>query len=134
MTKTQSDLEVRISSSAAPVSGTEASRRISVQSGILYPIGMIDTGAMIWSADVVVTTLPLEEQATTPKMSESPPAIDLSANLMSNVQDGELRAIARIGKKGQRVSTARTDVISIQGGGWLDMTTTHVAARGRQTG
>lgn len=49
---------------------------------------------MIWFADVVATTLPLQGTVPTPGTSGFPLAINLSANLLSNCRDGELRATA----------------------------------------
>jgi uncharacterized protein (TIGR00369 family) len=128
MTNTPNDFEGKIAFSVTFVAETEAIGRMPVQPGILNPFGTVHAGAMIWFADVVATTLALQGQTPTPGMSGFPLAINLSANLLSNAQEGELRAVARFVKKGRRVSTLRTEVISDQGKVLLDMTTTHVAA------
>lgn len=128
MMNTPTEFEGEIAFSATFVSEAEAIGRMPVQQGILNPFGTVHAGAMIWFADVVATTLALQGQRPTPGMSGFPLAITLSANLLSNTDDGELRAVARFMKKGRRVSTIRTEVISDQGRVLLDMTTTHVAA------
>jgi 1,4-dihydroxy-2-naphthoyl-CoA hydrolase len=128
MTTTPNVFDGKIDFSTTFVSEAEATGRMPVQPGILNPFGTVHAGAMIWFADVVATTLALQGQRPTPGMSGFPLAINLSANLLSNTQNGELLAVARFVKKGKRVSTVRTEVIADQGKVLLDMTTTHVAA------
>jgi len=128
MTPTPISYDGKITFTASYLSEDEATGRMPIQPGILNPFGTVHAGAMIWFADVVATTLALQGQTPTPGMTGFPLAINLSANLLANAQDGELRAVARFVKRGRRVSTVRTEVISDQGRVLLDMTTTHVAA------
>jgi 1,4-dihydroxy-2-naphthoyl-CoA hydrolase len=128
MTMTPIEFGGKITFTASYVAEGEATGLMPIQPGILNPFGTVHAGAMIWFADVVATTLALQGQTPTPGMSGFPLAINLSANLLSNAQEGDLRAVARFVKKGRRVSTVRTEVLCDRGRVLLDMTTTHVAA------
>lgn len=128
MTTTPIEFDGKIAFTASYVAEGEATGLMPIQPGILNPFGTVHAGAMIWFADVVATTLALQGQTPTPGMSGFPLAINLSANLLSNAQEGDLRAVARFVKKGRRVSTVRTEVLCDRGRVLLDMTTTHVAA------
>ena len=128
MTPIASTYDGDIAFDATFVSEVEATGRMLIQPGILNPFGTVHAGAMIWFADVVATTLALQGQTPTPGMSGFPLAINLSATLLSNCKDGELRATAHYVKKGRHISTIRTQVALDQGKVLLDLTTTHVAA------
>lgn len=128
MTPSAATYEGDIAFDATFVSETEATGRMPIQPGILNPFGTVHAGAMIWFADVVATTLALQGRTPTLGMAGFPLAINVSANLLANCKEGELRATARFVKKGRRISTVRTQVVSDQGKILLDLTTTHVAA------
>lgn len=128
MTQSSANFEGMIAFEATYISNEEATGIMPVQPGILNPFGSVHAGAMIWFADVVATTLALQGTKPSKEMSGFPLAINLSANLVSNCRDGELRASASFVKKGRRVSTVRTTVESDSGKVLLDLTTTHIAS------
>lgn len=110
------------------VSPERAEGSMSINTGILNPFGTVHAGALIWFADVVATMLAFQGGQASEGATGFPLAINLNANLLSNAQSGELRAIARFVKRGRRVSTVRTTVETETGRGLIDVTTTHIAA------
>ncbi len=128
MSLASSKLNGSISFDVTYVSEEEASGRMMIQDGIRNPFGSTHAGALIWFADVVATTLALQGQAPTQGMGGFPLAVNLNANLLSNCQSGQLQASARFVKKGRRISTIRTSVLSDTGKTLLDLTSTHMAS------
>lgn len=110
------------------VSENEVTGRMPIQAGILNPFGTVHAGALIWFADVVATTLALQNRSPSEGMTGFPLAVSMSANLLSNCRDGELHSTARFVKQGRRVTTIRTTVESDRGKLLLDLTTSHVAS------
>lgn len=111
------------------VTDQEAQGEMTVTPGILNPFGTIHAGALVWFADVIATNLVLGGEQVEEGMDSFPVAITLNAQLLGNRNDGQLVARARWVKRGQRVSTVRTEVRDAEGRVLLDLTSTHISAR-----
>jgi 1,4-dihydroxy-2-naphthoyl-CoA hydrolase len=108
------------------VDESEATAKMPVIAGIRNPFGTVHAGAILWFADVTATVLAMGKMDAAEAEPGFPLAINLSANLIGNVKDGDLRATARFVKKGRRVTTIRTEITDENGRLLVDMTTTHV--------
>ncbi len=108
------------------VDDATATAKMPVIGGILNPFGTVHAGAMLWFADVTATVLAMGKMDAAEAEPGFPLAINLSANLIGNVTQGELRATARFVKKGRRVTTIRTEITDENNRLLVDMTTTHV--------
>lgn len=111
------------------VSENEAEGEMQVTSAMLNPFGKIHAGALVWFADVVATNLLLGGEPMTEGMDSFPVAVNLSAQLLTNRQEGRLLARSTWLRRGRRVSTVRTQVTDDKGAVLLDLTSTHVSAR-----
>ncbi|MGR3323019.1 MAG: PaaI family thioesterase [Pseudooceanicola sp.] len=103
-----------------------ASGEMPVQDGILNPFGTVHAGAMIWFADVVATRLVLGEARASAGMKGFPLAVNLNANLLSNMKEGVMTARAEFVKQGRRLSVVRTRVSRPDGRVMVEVTTSHV--------
>lgn len=103
--------------------------RMPVQAGILNPYGTVHAGAMLWFADVCATVLAFGGGEIAAGQAGFPLAIQLSANLVGNQTDGELKAESVYVKKGKRLSVVRTTVSGKEGRILVDVTTSHVPAQ-----
>lgn len=108
------------------VDATSATAVMPVTDGIRNPFGTVHAGAIIWFADVTATVLAMGKMDAREAEPGFPLAINLAANLIGNVRDGELTATARYVKRGRRVTTVRTEVTDAEGKLLVDVTTTHV--------
>lgn len=99
-----------------------------VKEGALNPFGLVQTGAMVWLADVVATILAIENTELGPGGSGFPLCIDLHMSLMGNQKGGEIRAEARPVRIGKRVTVIRTRVLGENDRLLAEVTTTHVPA------
>jgi uncharacterized protein (TIGR00369 family) len=111
------------------ISPEEAAGTMHVTQGILNPYGTVHAGALIWFADVVATTLALQGAQTQGGIQGFPLAINLTAQLLSNVNEGMLTGRAKYVKRGRTLQTVRTEVTSIDGKVLLDLTTSHIQSR-----
>ncbi len=103
-----------------------AQGEMAVQEGIVNPFGTVHAGAMIWFADVVATRLVLGDAKASEGMKGFPLAVNLNANLFSNMRDGVMTAKAEFVKKGRRLSVVRTQVMRPDGRVMVEVTTSHV--------
>ncbi|MBK4216087.1 PaaI family thioesterase [Paracoccus caeni] len=120
----------KIEFSITGVSDSEALGEMPVTEGILNPFGTIHAGALVWFADVIATNLVLGGEPVSTGMESFPVAVTLNAQLLANTREGRLTARAEWVKRGRRVSTVRTLVRDDADRVLLDLTSTHVAARG----
>ena len=81
--------------------------RMPVIPGMLNPFGTVHAGAMLWLADVTASVLALGSTDLSADGKGFPLAINLNANLMGNLRDGEIRAEARFVRRGRRVMIVR---------------------------
>lgn len=109
-------------------SDDEALGTMEVQEGILNPFGTVHAGALIWFADVTATRLALQGATISAGGAGFPLAINLTAQLLSNVTSGQLTARARFVKKGRTLQIVRTEVTSDAGRVLLDLTTSHITS------
>ena len=116
------------------ISPEEAQGTMPVQAGIMNPYGTVHAGALIWFADVTATNLALQGAQTSGGMAGFPLAINLTAQLLSNVREGTLTARARYVRRGRTLKVIRTEVSSADGPVLIDVTTSHIASRGREDG
>ena len=111
------------------LSPEEARSTMPVQPGVLNPFGTVHAGALVWFADVTATRLALQGADVSGGMSGFPLAINLQAQLMSNVTEGTLTARARFVKKGRTLKVVRTEVRSADGVLLMELTSTHISSR-----
>ena len=102
--------------------------RMPVHAGILNPYGTVHAGATLWFADVCATVLAFGSADMSAGQSGFPLAIQLSASLLGNQQDGHFIATAQFVKKGKRLSVVRAVVTGDNGRVIADVTTSHVPA------
>ncbi|EAQ03999.1 PaaI protein [Pseudooceanicola batsensis HTCC2597] len=111
------------------VSNDEARGTMPVQEGVLNPFGTVHAGALVWFADVVATRLALQGASVSAGGQGFPLAINITAQILSNVTSGILTARARFVKKGRTLQVVRTEVTSDQGKQLLDLTTSHITSK-----
>ena len=102
--------------------------RMPVKQGMRNPFGTVHAGAMIWMADVTATVMAIGNTEIGEKGQGFPLAVDLHTTLLGNQRDGEIRAEARIMRRGKRVIVVRTRVTGNEGRLLAEMTTTHIPA------
>ena len=102
--------------------------RMPVIPGMLNPFGTVHAGAMLWLADVTATVLALGSTDLSADGKGFPLAINLNANLMGNLHDGEIKAEARFVRRGRRVMIVRTVVTGKDDQVLVEVTTTHIPA------
>jgi uncharacterized protein (TIGR00369 family) len=102
--------------------------RMPVKKGMLNPFGTVQAGAMIWMADVTATVMAIGNTEIGEDGSGFPLAVDLHTTLLGNQRDGEIRAEARVVRRGRRVIVIRTRVTGNQGRLLAELTTTHIPA------
>lgn len=111
------------------LSNEEARGTMPVQEGVMNPFGTVHAGALIWFADVVATRLALQGADVQSGGSGFPLAINITAQLLSNVTSGTLTARARYVKRGRTMQVVRTEVTSQDGKVLLDLTSSHITSR-----
>mgnify|MGYP001627754535 CR=1 FL=1 len=111
------------------ISNEEARGTMPVQQGVLNPFGTVHAGALIWFADVTATRLALQGADVGNGGSGFPLAINVTAQLLSNVSSGMLTARSRFVKRGRTLQVVRTEVTSETGKVLLDLTTSHIASK-----
>ena len=102
--------------------------KMPVGDGIRNPFGTVHAGAILWFADVTATVLALAATEVKPDGSGFPLALNLNAQLLGNVRDGELTATASFVRRGRRISVVRTAVTDAAGRLLVDVTTNHMPA------
>jgi uncharacterized protein (TIGR00369 family) len=102
--------------------------QMPVTQDMLNPFGTVHAGAMLWLADVTATVLALGKTEMSADGKGFPLAINLTANLLANQKDGELKAEARFVRRGKRVTIVRTTVTGNNGQLLAEVTTTHIPA------
>jgi acyl-coenzyme A thioesterase PaaI-like protein len=83
---------------------------------------------MIWMADVTATVMAIGNTEIGEEGQGFPLAVDLHTTLLGNQRDGEIRAEARIVRRGKRVIVVRTRVTGNEGRLLAELTTTHIPA------
>ena len=107
------------------LSDTEAEGEMQIGPGILSPLGTVHAGALIWFADVVATSLVLGGEQVEESMDSFPVAESLTAQMLTNRQQGTLTARAVWLRRGPRMATVRTTVTDEDGTVLLDLTSSH---------
>lgn len=102
--------------------------RMPVKKGILNPFGTVHAGAMVWMADVTATVMAIGKTDIGEDGRGFPLAVDLHTTLLGNQRDGEIRAEARVVRRGKRVIVIRTRVTGNEGRLLAELTTTHIPA------
>lgn len=102
--------------------------RMPVKKGILNPFGTVHAGAMVWMADVTATVMAIGNTDIGEDGRGFPLAVDLHTTLLGNQRDGEIRAEARVVRRGKRVIVIRTRVTGNEGRLLAELTTTHIPA------
>ena len=102
--------------------------RMPVTKGIRNPFGTVHAGAMIWLADVTATVMAIGNTEIGEDGSGFPLAVDLHTTLLGNQRDGEIRAKARVVRRGKRVIVIRTRVTGNEGRLLAELTSTHIPA------
>ncbi len=104
--------------------------RMPVTEGIQNPFGTVQAGALIWFADVTATVLAIGKGEVGENGEGFPLLVDLHTTLLGNQRQGELRAEARLVRRGRRVTVVRTRVTGEAGRLLAEVTTTHIPAQG----
>jgi uncharacterized protein (TIGR00369 family) len=102
--------------------------RMPVTKGMLNPFGTVQAGAMIWLADVTATVMAIGNTEIGEDGSGFPLAVDLHTTLLGNQRDGEIRAKARVVRRGKRVIVIRTRITGNKGRLLAELTSTHIPA------
>jgi len=102
--------------------------RMPVNEGIRNPFGTVQAGAMLWMADVTATVMAIGKTEIGEDGKGFPLAVDLHTTLLGNQREGEIRAEARIVRRGKRVIVVRTRVTGNEGRLLAEVTTTHIPA------
>ena len=102
--------------------------RMPVAEGMLNPFGTVQAGAMMWLADVTATVLAIGKTEIGDDGRGFPLAVDLHTTLLGNQRGGEIRAEARIVRRGSRVIVVRTAVIGEKDRLLAEVTSTHIPA------
>ena len=102
--------------------------RMPVKQGMLNPFGTVHAGAMIWLADVTATVMAIGNTEIGEQGQGFPLAVDLHTTLLGNQRDGEIKAEARIVRRGKRVIVVRTRVTGNEGRVLAELTSTHIPA------
>lgn len=111
------------------ISNEEARGTMPVHDGIRNPFGTVHAGALIWFADVTATRLALQGANVANGGAGFPLAINITAQLLSNVTEGTLTARSKFVKRGRTMQVVRTEVTSDQGKVLLDLTTSHITSK-----
>ena len=102
--------------------------RMPVKPGMLNPFGTVHAGAMVWMADVTATIMAIGNAEIGEGGRGFPLAVDMHTTLLGNQRDGEIRAEARVVRRGKRVIVIRTRVRGNEGRLLAELTTTHIPA------
>jgi uncharacterized protein (TIGR00369 family) len=102
--------------------------RMPIKAGMLNPFGTVQAGAMLWLADVTATVMAIGTTEIGEEGRGFPLAVDLHTTLLGNQRRGEIRAEARIIRRGKRVIVVRTQVIGKDARLLAEVTTTHIPA------
>ena len=102
--------------------------RMPVKKGMLNPFGTVQAGAMIWMADVTATVMAIGNTEIGEDGSGFPLAVDLHTTLLGNQRDGDIRAEARVVRRGRRIIVIRTRITGNQGRLLAELTSTHIPA------
>jgi uncharacterized protein (TIGR00369 family) len=102
--------------------------RMPVAEGARNPFGTVQAGALIWLADVTATVMAIGKTEIGEDGRGFPLAVNLHASLLGNQRGGEVRAEARIVRRGQRVIVVRTTVFGEDNKLLAEITTTHIPA------
>lgn len=102
--------------------------RMPVTEGILNPFGTVHAGAILWMADVTATLMAIGKTRIGKDGKGFPLAVDLHTTLLGNQRGGEIRAEARLVRRGKRIIVVRTRVTGGQGRLLAEVTTTHIPA------
>jgi 1,4-dihydroxy-2-naphthoyl-CoA hydrolase len=95
-----------------------------IKAGMLNPFGTVHAGAMLWLADVTVTSFLLRN---TLKDKSFPVTVNLYTNLLSALREGEITAKSKIVGNGKRVSVVR--ITGNDNQLLAEVTTTHIKSR-----
>ncbi len=104
----------------------EVVAEMPIEKGVLNPFGVVNTGAIIWFADVTASVLLLESGNIEEGMKGFPLAININANLTGNASNGKFIAKSTYLKKGRTVSVVRTIITNLEEKIIADVTTNHV--------
>ncbi len=102
--------------------------RMPVKQGMLNPFGTVHAGAMVWMADVTATVMAIGDTEIGGDGRGFPLAVDMHTTLLGNQRDGEIKAEARVVRRGKRVIVIRTRVTGNAGRLLAELTTTHIPA------
>ena len=90
------------------------------------PVGAVHAGVLMALADNTATILANRVNGVGGGLPGFMVSIDLHAVLLANQPEGELRAEARVVRRGRRVTVIRTAVTGAEGRVLTEVTTTHI--------
>ncbi|MCC6238037.1 MAG: PaaI family thioesterase [Dehalococcoidia bacterium] len=100
--------------------------RILLEDHHKQPRGAVHAGVLLSLADNTATILANRVNGVGGALPGFMVSIDLHAVLLSNVSEGEIRATARLVRRGRRVTVIRTEVTGEDGRTLTEVTTTHI--------
>ena len=122
----QSPLGRHLGIEAVELDDEHAVARLVIADYHKTPVGAVHAGVLMALADNTATILANRVNAVGGALGGFMVSIDLHAVLLANQQEGELRAEARVVRRGRRVTVIRTAVIGAEGRVLTEVTTTHV--------
>lgn len=111
---------------AVELDDVHAVARLEIADYHKTPVGAVHAGVLMALADNTATILANRANAVGRALGGFMVSIDLHAVLLSNQTEGELRAEARVVRRGRRVTVIRTAVTGAGGRLLTEVTTTHV--------
>ncbi|GBD15106.1 Putative esterase [bacterium HR25] len=126
MSRWPGSLMERVGVRMVELSPERAVGEMAVGRGVLTLLGSVHTGAMLTLADSVATFLASAIANRPGERERFPVAIDLSAQIVGNVQEGTLRAESVPLHRGRTIVVVQTRVSSLETGRLLaHVTSTH---------
>ncbi len=99
---------------------------LPVHDGVRTPVGPVHAGAIVALADTMATGAALTAVNRPGEPERFPVAVDLSVQLVGNVDEGHLRAESQVVHRGRTLVVVQTRVTSAESGRLLAlMTSTH---------
>jgi 1,4-dihydroxy-2-naphthoyl-CoA hydrolase len=100
--------------------------RVVLEDHHKQPRGAVHAGVLLALADNTATILANRVNGVGGSLPGFMVSVDLHAVLLSNVNEGEIRATARVVRRGRRVTVIRTEVSGEGGRVLTEVTTTHI--------
>jgi 1,4-dihydroxy-2-naphthoyl-CoA hydrolase len=108
------------------VDETQAVARVVLEDHHKQPRGAVHAGILLALADNTATIMANRANGVGGSLPGFMVTVDLHAVLLANVTEGEIRAIAKVVRRGRRVTVIRTEVVGPDGRVLTEVTSTHI--------